>query len=57
MKNFVEKEKMSKKAKKALNAEQRGTWAFNPTTRVVPKKNRNAYDRNRAKRETRAIAW
>lgn len=40
---FVPYEKMSKKAQKEYNAQKRGTWSFNPVTRVV--KNGKAYSR------------
>lgn len=40
---FVPYEKMSKKAQKEYNAQKRGTWQFNPVTRVT--KNGKAYSR------------
>ncbi len=41
-------EKLSKKAKKAYNAQQRGSWgALNPVTRRPP--NPNAYQRSKAR--------
>lgn len=45
MTKFVPYEKMSKKAQKEYNAAKRGTWSFNPVTRVT--KNGKAYDRKR----------
>lgn len=57
MVKFIEKEKLSKKAQKALNARDRGSWyGLNPVTRIVPNKGKNAYNRSKAKRETRAMA-
>ena len=38
MDKFIPKEKMSKKAKKKMAAEQRGTWAFSPVTRKIDSK-------------------
>ena len=35
MDKFIPKEKMSKKAKKKMAAEQRGTWGFSPVTRKI----------------------
>ncbi|MBQ8093001.1 MAG: hypothetical protein IJ242_05425 [Clostridia bacterium] len=51
MKNFVPKEKMSKKARKALENEQRITWSFTPSTRKIESKKiynrkRRTYDRS-----------
>ncbi len=43
MKKHIPKEKLSKKAKKALDQELRKSWAFNPITRKT--KNQKAYDR------------
>ena len=45
MKKFISKEKLSKKAKRAKNAEQRVVWAFRPATKV--KKSAKLYDRKR----------
>lgn len=50
-KEFIPKEKMSKKEKRKLDEERRVTWGFNPFNRIVP--NKKAYDRNKAKEETR----
>ena len=56
--NFVSENKLSKKARKELNNSRRGSWnGVNPVTRVVPNKGKNAYDRNRSKRETRTYVW
>ena len=42
--------KQSKRQQRAYYAARRGSWnGVNPVTRVVP--NKNAYDRNRVKRE------
>lgn len=50
---FVPVEKLSKKARRELDAKRRGSWCgLDPTTRVVP--NKKAYDRNRSKRDARA---
>lgn len=54
MTKFIEPAKRSKKAQKELAAKQRGSWyGISPVTRTVPNKGRNAYDRNRSKRELR----
>ena len=54
---FVSENKLSKKARKELNNSRRGSWdGVNPVTRIVPDK-KNAYNRSRAKRDTRALAW
>ena len=45
MADFIPKEKMSKKARRALDREKRKTWAFSPVTRTVENKKR--YDRKR----------
>ena len=43
MKNlFVPREKLSKKAKRALDARQRTQWAFPPASRVIPNKKKEA---------------
>ena len=42
---FVPEEKMSKKARKAMNAERRKTWAFSPVTRKIESK--KLYNRKR----------
>ena len=38
MDKFIPKEKLGKKAKKKLAAENRITWAFSPTTRKLESK-------------------
>ena len=38
MKKFVQREKMSKKARKQLDSEQRATWTFSPVTKKVESK-------------------
>lgn len=49
MKKFVPYEKLSKKAKRALDAKRRGSWgALSPVTRRA--KNPKAYDRQKARR-------
>jgi hypothetical protein len=49
MQNFVPKEKLSKKAKRALNNARRTTWgALNPVTRKP--QNPKAYDRKKPPR-------
>ena len=48
MDKFIPKEKMSKKAKKKIAAEQRGTWAFSPVTRKIDSK--KLYNRKRISR-------
>lgn len=48
MNKFISKEKMSKKAKKRIAAEQRGTWAFSPVTRKIDSK--KLYNRKRISR-------
>lgn len=53
MKTNLSAVKMSKRARKALDAQARGDWnGVVPVTRVVPDK--NAYDRRRARRADRA---
>ncbi len=47
MKHFVQKDKMSKKAQKEMNREQRKTWGFSPVTRTVP--SIKAYNRAKEK--------
>ena len=42
MKTMVSREKLSKKAQKALNAEKRVRWEFKPVTRVIPNKKKDA---------------
>ena len=48
MGKFVSREKMSKKAQKRMNAENRKTWAFSPVTRTVESK--KIYNRKRVSR-------
>lgn len=49
MKKFVPYEKLSKKAKRALDAKRRGSWgALSPVTRRA--ENPKAYDRQKARR-------
>ena len=38
MSKFIPKEKLSKKARKQLDSEQRTTWAFSPVTKKVESK-------------------
>ena len=50
MKKFIPKEKLSKKARKQLDSEQRTTWTFSPVTKKVESKKlynrkRKAHDR------------
>lgn len=47
MTTFVAKNKMSKKAQKALNAQRRVTWDFSPVTKTVDSK--KIYNRKRAR--------
>ena len=47
--NFLPKEKMSKKARKALAARKRKTWAFSPITKTI--ESGKKYDRSKARRE------
>ena len=48
MNKFISKEKLGKKEKKRLAAEQRGTWSFSPVTRKVESK--KTYNRKRISR-------
>jgi len=49
MEKFIPYGKLSKKARRELDARRRGTWGgLNPVTRKPP--NPKAYDRNKAKR-------
>ena len=49
MKKFVPYEKLSKKAKRALDAKRRGSWgALSPVTRRT--ESPKAYDRQKARR-------
>ena len=49
MERFIPYDKLSKKARRELDARRRGSWGgLNPVTRKPP--NPKAYDRNKAKR-------
>ena len=48
MKKLIPKDKLSKKARKKLAAERRGTWSFSPVTRTVDSK--KTYNRKRIPR-------
>ncbi len=48
MDRFVPREKMSKKARGAMDRERRVSWAFSPVTRRAESKKR--YDRKRRSR-------
>ena len=45
MKRFIPREKLSKKARRQLDAGQRAAWAFSPVTRKVESK--KVYSRKR----------
>lgn len=45
MKKFIPRDKLSKKARKRLDAEKREAWTFSPVTRRVESK--KLYDRKR----------
>ena len=45
MKKFISRQKLSKKARKELNAKQRATWSFSPVTKKVESK--KLYNRKR----------
>ena len=49
MKKFISRQKLSKKARKELNAKQRATWAFSPVTKKVESK--KLYNRKRKSAE------
>ena len=49
MNRFIPREKMGKKARRALDARQRRTWAFPPVPRTV--ESRKQYNRNRKKHD------
>ena len=53
MTRFVPREKMGKKARRALDARQRRTWPFSPVTRKA--ESRKHYDRKRRSREAEAL--
>ncbi len=46
MPKFIPREKLGKKARRALDAEKRATWSFSPVTRKVENKKR--YDRKKS---------
>ena len=48
MEKCIPKEKMSKKARKALEAKKRSTWGFSPVTKRVESK--KVYDRKKSSR-------
>ena len=45
MKTIVSRDKLSKKARRALNAQKRAQWAFPPVTRVIPNKKKQAQEK------------
>ncbi len=51
MERFVPREKMSKRARREMDAQRRTTWDVQPVTRRIESK--KAYDRNRARRMQR----
>lgn len=53
MDRFIPREKLSKKARNALDRQRRTTWSFSPTTRKVESKKR--YSRKTHEREERGI--
>lgn len=48
MKSFVPRDKMSKRARKKLDAQNRTTWGFNPTAKIV--KSKKVYNRKKQPR-------
>ena len=48
MKTFVPRDKMSKRARKRLDAQNRTTWEFSPVTKVI--KSKKVYDRKKQPR-------
>ena len=46
MAKFVSREKLSKKARKELDNQQRATWAFSPTTKKI--ESRKLYNRKKS---------
>ena len=53
MTQFIPLNKQSKKAQREHHAKQRGSWyGLSPVTRTCP--NGKAYDRNKAKRDSRS---
>ena len=55
MKQPIAGDKLSKKAKRELDAKQRRHWERNPTTRFPP--NSKAYNRNKARRTVERSAY
>ena len=45
-KKFIPKEKLSKRARKAMNAQRRVLWSADPRTRVIPDKRRKIEEKN-----------
>ena len=48
MKTFVPRDKMSKRERKKLDAQNRTTWEFSPVTKIV--KSKKVYDRKKQPR-------
>ena len=48
MKSFVPRDKMSKRARKKLDAQNLTTWEFSPVTKIV--KSKKVYDRKKQPR-------
>ena len=48
MKSFVPRDKMSKRARKKLDAQNRTTWEFSPVTKII--KSKKVYDRKKQPR-------
>lgn len=42
MKKFISRDKLSKKARRALDQEKRGRWAVPPLAKIIPNKKKNA---------------
>ena len=51
MKKFILKEKLSKKARKALNAQKRVLWETTPISKVIPNKKKDHLQSIHLKRE------
>lgn len=51
MNRFIPREKMGKKARRALDARQRRTWSFPPVMKTV--ESRKQYSRSRKKHDLR----
>lgn len=47
MKKYIPKDKLSKKEKRALNAQQRVRWEFAPASRIIPNKKKDSNHRVR----------